>query len=135
MNNAAIFKQAHAMTKATIKAGDSYQATFALCLKLVIEQNKAQAIAMDEAREKAQASIKTIVSTIPEDLYQLTVSSVCVMLFAFVALVCLNIALGTSHAWLSVVGGFLAVGSVMFGIFMVSEAIENIRREVRHHAL
>lgn len=43
MNNAQAFKQAHAMTKATIKQGDSYAATFGICLKLVIEQNKAQA--------------------------------------------------------------------------------------------
>lgn len=129
MNNAALFKQAHAMTKATVKHGDNYQATFALCLKLVIEQNKAQAVAVVEAKEKAQASIKAIVSTIPETLHQLTVSSVCVMLFAFVAVVCLSIALGTSHAWLSVVGGFTAVGSVLFGMFIVSEAIENVRSE------
>ena len=32
----AIFKVAHKLTKATVKAGDSYQATFAICLKLVI---------------------------------------------------------------------------------------------------
>lgn len=31
-----IFKAAHKLTKATIKAGDSYSATFAICLKLVI---------------------------------------------------------------------------------------------------
>lgn len=127
MNNAAIFKQAHTLTKATVKTGDSYQATFALCLKLVIEQNKAQAVAMVESKEKARMNIKAIVHTIPKALYQFTVSGVCVMLFAFMAVVCLSIALGTSHAWLSVVGGFIAVSSVMFGMFIVSEAIENIR--------
>ena len=36
----AIFKVAHKLTKATVKAGDSYQATFAICLKLVISLAK-----------------------------------------------------------------------------------------------
>lgn len=36
----AIFKVAHKLTKATIKAGDSYSATFALCLKFVISTAK-----------------------------------------------------------------------------------------------
>lgn len=31
-----LFKVAHKLTKATIQAGDSYQATFAICLKLVM---------------------------------------------------------------------------------------------------
>lgn len=131
MNNATIFKQAHTLTKATVKHGDNYQATFALCLKLVIEQNKAQTVALVEAKENAHMNIKAIVSTIPEALYQLTVSSVCVMLFAFVAVVCLSIALGTSHAWLSVAGGFCATSVVLLGMFIVSEAIENIRSEIR----
>lgn len=36
MNKSQIFKQAHAMTKSTIKKGDNYQATFSICLKIVI---------------------------------------------------------------------------------------------------
>lgn len=40
MTNSQIFKQAHALAKATIKAGDNYQATFALCLKAVYAQSK-----------------------------------------------------------------------------------------------
>lgn len=35
-----IFKKAHALAKATIKAGDNYQATFALCLKVVYADNQ-----------------------------------------------------------------------------------------------
>lgn len=31
-----VFKAAHKLTKATVKAGDSYSATFAACLKLVM---------------------------------------------------------------------------------------------------
>lgn len=51
----AIFKVAHKLTKATVKAGDSYQATFALCLKLVISLAKkvkstAKAIIVKSAR-------------------------------------------------------------------------------------
>ena len=40
MNKSQLFKQAHALTKATIQAGDNYQATFALCLKAVYAQSK-----------------------------------------------------------------------------------------------
>lgn len=43
MNNSHMFKAAHALTKATICNGDSYQATFGQCLKAVIQQNKEQA--------------------------------------------------------------------------------------------
>ena len=35
MSNAQLFKQAHAMTRATIQAGDDYRATFGLCLKAI----------------------------------------------------------------------------------------------------
>ena len=37
MNTSTIFKKAHALTKATVQAGDSYSATFAICLKIQIE--------------------------------------------------------------------------------------------------
>lgn len=40
MSNSKLFKQAHAMTRATIQAGDDYRTTFGLCLK----QIKADAI-------------------------------------------------------------------------------------------
>lgn len=42
MNNSQLFKQAHQMTKAIIKACDSYQATFGLCYKAVMAQAKAE---------------------------------------------------------------------------------------------
>ena len=35
MTNSQLFKQAHAMTKQVIQTGDSYQVTFALCLKVI----------------------------------------------------------------------------------------------------
>lgn len=35
-----LFKQAHALTRATIQAGDNYQATFILCLRAIIADNK-----------------------------------------------------------------------------------------------
>nr|WP_313974094.1 hypothetical protein [uncultured Psychrobacter sp.] len=41
MNTSTIFKAAHALTKATIQTGDSYSATFAICLKAVYAENKA----------------------------------------------------------------------------------------------
>lgn len=44
MTKSDLFKKAHALTKATIKAGDNYRASFALCLKAVIADSKAQNI-------------------------------------------------------------------------------------------
>lgn len=41
MNTSTIFKKAHALTKATVKAGDSYSATFAICLKAIYAESKA----------------------------------------------------------------------------------------------
>lgn len=35
MNNSQLFKQAHQLTKKTIKQGDSYNVTFGLCLKAI----------------------------------------------------------------------------------------------------
>lgn len=45
MTNANLFKQAHALTRATIQAGDDYRATFGLCLQsLMIEKRMAEAV-------------------------------------------------------------------------------------------
>lgn len=40
MNKSNIFKKAHQLAKATVKAGDSYSATFAICLKVVYTDGK-----------------------------------------------------------------------------------------------
>ena len=40
ISNATLFKQAHAMTRATIQAGDCYRATFGLCLKAIKDSQK-----------------------------------------------------------------------------------------------
>lgn len=37
MNNSKLFKSAHAMARQVIKSGDSYSATFGLCLKAIRE--------------------------------------------------------------------------------------------------
>lgn len=37
-----LFKQAHDLTRATIQAGDDYQATFILCLRAIIADSKAR---------------------------------------------------------------------------------------------
>lgn len=41
MNNSAIFKAAHALTKASIQSGDSYAVTFGAALRIVIADSKA----------------------------------------------------------------------------------------------
>ena len=40
MNKSTLFKQAHALTKATIKTGDNYRATFGLAIKAILSQAK-----------------------------------------------------------------------------------------------
>ena len=45
-----IFKVAHKLTKATVKAGDSYQATFAICLKLVMSIAKSIKVKANKAK-------------------------------------------------------------------------------------
>lgn len=92
MNNAALFKQAHAMTKATVKQGDNYQATFGLCLKLVIEQNKAQSVAMVKSKGRAHMNIKAIIRTIPEAIYQLSLGAFCVGIMAAFVMFFLHVA-------------------------------------------
>lgn len=131
MNNAALFKQAHAMTKATVKHGDNYQATFGLCLKLVIEQNKAQAVAVVEAKDGASASIKAAIRIILEAIYQATLSGFCVGILAAFVMFFLHVATNTPHALLSVAGGFIATAFGLFGSWAVAEAIEDVRSEIR----
>lgn len=40
ISNAVLFKQAHAMTRATIQAGDDYRTTFGACLKAIKDEIK-----------------------------------------------------------------------------------------------
>lgn len=53
MNTKSIFKTAHALTKATIQAGDSYQATFAICLKTAYEMAANAMTTLDYRRLQA----------------------------------------------------------------------------------
>ena len=43
ISNAALFKQAHAMCRATIQDGDCYRTTFGACLKAIKQDNTKQA--------------------------------------------------------------------------------------------
>jgi len=40
MKTSNIFKAAHKLTKATVQTGDSYSATFAICLKVIYAESK-----------------------------------------------------------------------------------------------
>jgi len=55
MNKSAIFKAAHALTKATVKAGDSYQVTFGAALRIVIAESKGHTFESVMATFKAAA--------------------------------------------------------------------------------
>ena len=50
MTKSELFKAAHKLAKATVKAGDNYQATFALCLKAVYAQSSSNIINIDFAK-------------------------------------------------------------------------------------
>lgn len=43
ISNATLFKQAHAMARATIQTGDCYRTTFGACLKAIKQDNAKQA--------------------------------------------------------------------------------------------
>ena len=58
MTNSKLFKQAHAMTKATIQAGDDYRATFGLCLKAIKADSKPAA--------KVKAAAKAIYNVVTD---------------------------------------------------------------------
>ena len=49
MTKSELFKAAHKLTKATVKAGDSYQATFALCLKAVYAQSSSNVVNVERS--------------------------------------------------------------------------------------
>ena len=38
MNNSVAFKRAHALTRITVQAGDSYAVTFAAALRIIIDE-------------------------------------------------------------------------------------------------
>lgn len=54
ISNAVLFKQAHAMTRATIQAGDDYRATFGACLKAI----------KDEVKQAANIDLFVIIAAI-----------------------------------------------------------------------
>lgn len=53
-----VFKAAHKLTKATVKAGDSYSATFAACLKLAMSIAKSIKAAAKSAATKAAQKVR-----------------------------------------------------------------------------
>jgi len=58
MNTSTIFKKAHALTKATVRAGDSYSATFAACLKVIYAESKSKISFNFADRRKARCTFK-----------------------------------------------------------------------------
>ena len=58
MNTSTIFKAAHALTKATIQTGDSYSATFAICLKVIYAESKNKITFNFADRRKARCTFK-----------------------------------------------------------------------------
>jgi len=52
MNNSTLFTKAHALTKATIQAGDSYHAVFGACLKHILARTKKAENILSELTDK-----------------------------------------------------------------------------------
>lgn len=57
MNKSAIFKSAHALTKATVKTGDDYRATFSAALKICIADAKAPSVDFKSADDQVFDSV------------------------------------------------------------------------------
>ena len=65
MTNSQLFKQAHAMTKQVIQAGDNYQVTFALCLKVIKAEAK-QAVVNNVTFLVVAVIVMTLVNNFPK---------------------------------------------------------------------
>lgn len=63
-----IFKVAHKLTKATVKAGDNYQATFAACLRLAISIVKSIKAAAKKAATKAAQKARATRAQMYDDI-------------------------------------------------------------------
>lgn len=98
MNNSTLFIKAHKLTKSVIREGDSYQVTFAACLKAV----KAEEIAAKTCKFK----------------YVFSISQTIAMLFLFVVLTgsvgLLVIGLTGSVSWGLFWGAVVATGTVFY---------------------
>ena len=74
ISNAVLFKQAHAMARATIQAGDSYQVTFGACLK---------AIKQDDTKQAGKKLVKQAIATaLPFTAFFAIVCVIMAILFA-----------------------------------------------------
>ena len=61
--NAKIFKQAHELTKSVIQKGDSYRATFALCLKAIMRKiTWVKSLPFAQSNKQGQRFVKIEVS-------------------------------------------------------------------------
>lgn len=58
MTKSELFKKAHALAKATVKAGDNYQATFALCLKAIYQEITTKCFIVKLSNTTVQLAVK-----------------------------------------------------------------------------
>lgn len=67
MNKSAIFKAAHALTKATIQAGDSYAVTFGAALRIVISESKVKVlgvcVSMGDVKRSPNAALNRMIES------------------------------------------------------------------------
>lgn len=121
MNNSKAFKEAHKLAKATIKAGDSYQHVFGVCLKLVKAQAKAAADV--HVQPSVQATTKMVwmeSHNIGDFVFGAALSIIMAPFFAvmFTLMACaiaqlFGIDPSAKAVW-AFFSGFLAVSGVMF---------------------
>ena len=63
-----VFKVAHKLAKATVKAGDNYSATFAACLKLAFSIVESIKVAAKAAAAKAAQSVRSARAQMYDDI-------------------------------------------------------------------
>ena len=110
MTNSELFTKAHAMTRATIKAGDSYQVTFGACLKTLKTQ-----------QTEPKVNVAEVVANAFESLF--------VMLLVAVVVVLAGAAVSSIFGASAIVGAI--VGAVISAILAVVVVAEEVRYAIR----
>ena len=102
MTNSEIFKQAHAMTKATVKAGDDYQVTFGQCLKAIKAQQ--------------EQAVSEAVKVVTIDPFRLIVAIMVAFLIGFMGFI---VGGAVFAAGFKVIGAVFAGGSFVLACYVL----------------
>lgn len=110
MNNSKLFKQAHAMTRETLRAGDDYRVTFGACLKAIKASEAKKAEAQESKIDKAIEIILKAFAVL-----------VCVVLVGFTGFL-VSLQIGVLPLTMAVLGGLLVATGI---ILIISNEKQN----------